>query len=79
MRGRVLPIGGVKEKILAAKTAGITKVIVPKENERDVARLEAEITEGMEVVYAETMEDVLKTAFTKSVEKGKKTGENKKR
>ncbi|MBQ3037021.1 MAG: endopeptidase La, partial [Lachnospiraceae bacterium] len=79
LRGRVLPIGGVKEKILAAKTAGITKVIVPKENERDVARLEAEITEGMEVVYAETMEDVLKTAFTKSVEKGKKTGENKKR
>ena len=79
LRGRVLPIGGVKEKILAAKTAGITKVIVPKENERDVVRLEAEITEGMEVVYAETMEDVLKTAFMKSVEKGKKTGENKKR
>lgn len=79
LRGRVLPIGGVKEKILAAKTAGITKVIVPKENERDVVRLEAEITEGMEVVYAETMEDVLRTAFTKSIEKGKKTGENKKR
>ncbi len=79
LRGRVLPIGGVKEKILAAKMAGITKVIVPKENERDVIRLEAEITEGMEVVYAETMEDVLRTAFTKSVEKGKKTGENKKR
>ena len=79
LRGRVLPIGGVKEKILAAKTAGITKVIVPKENERDVVRLETEITEGMEVVYAETMEDVLKTAFTKSIEKGKKTGENKKR
>ena len=79
LRGRVLPIGGVKEKILAAKMAGITKVIVPKENERDVVRLEAEITEGMEVVYAETMEDVLRTAFTKSIEKGKKTGENKKR
>lgn len=79
LRGRVLPIGGVKEKILAAKMAGITKVIVPKENERDVIRLEAEITDGMEVVYAETMEDVLKTAFTGSIEKGKKTGENKKR
>ncbi|MBQ8246972.1 MAG: endopeptidase La [Lachnospiraceae bacterium] len=79
LRGRVLPIGGVKEKILAAKMAGITKVIVPKENERDVLRLEAEITDGMEVVYAETMDDVLKTAFTKSIEKGKKTGENKKR
>lgn len=79
LRGRVLPIGGVKEKILAAKTAGITKVIVPKENERDVVRLEAEITEGMEVIYAETMEEVLRHAFIKSVEKGKKTGENKKR
>ena len=79
LRGRVLPIGGVKEKILAAKMAGITKVIVPKENERDVVRLEAEITEGMEVVYAETMEDVLSHAFTKNIEKGKKTGENKKR
>ena len=79
LRGRVLPIGGVKEKILAAKMAGITKVIVPKENERDVIKLEDEITEGMEVVYAETMEDVLGHAFTKSIEKGKKSGENKKR
>ncbi len=79
LRGRVLPIGGVKEKILAAKMAGITKVIVPKDNERDVVRLEEEITEGMEVVYAETMEDVLSHAFTKSIEKGKKSGENKKR
>lgn len=79
LRGRVLPIGGVKEKILAAKMAGITKVIVPKENERDVVRLEDEITEDMEVVYAETMEDVLKTAFIRGIEKGKKNGENKKR
>lgn len=79
LRGRVLPIGGVKEKILAAKMAGITKVIVPKDNERDVVRLEKEITEGMEVVYAETMEDVLSHAFTAKIEKGKKTGENKKR
>lgn len=79
LRGRVLPIGGVKEKILAAKMAGITKVIVPKDNERDVIRLEAEIVEGMEVVYAESMEDVLSHAFTGSIGKGKKSGENKKR
>ncbi len=79
LRGRVLPIGGIKEKILAAKMAGITKVIVPKENERDVVRLEAEITEGMEVVYAETMEEILRHAFVRAIEKGKKTGENKKR
>lgn len=79
LRGRVLPIGGVKEKILAAKMAGITKVLLPKENERDVIRLEAEITEAMEVVYVETMEEVIAHAFTKSIEKGKKTNENKKR
>lgn len=79
LRGRVLPIGGVKEKILAAKMAGITKVLLPKENERDVIRLEAEITKDMEVVYVETMEDVIAHAFTKSIEKGKKTNENKKR
>ena len=79
LRGRVLPIGGVKEKILAAKMAGITKVLVPKDNERDVVRLEAEILEGMEIVYADTMEDVLKHAFTARIEKGKKTNENKKR
>ena len=79
LRGRVLPIGGVKEKILAAKIAGITKVIIPGENEGDVVALEPEITEGMEVVYVANMEEVIKTAFVTSVEKGKKTGENKKR
>ena len=79
LRGRVLPIGGVKEKILAAKMAGITKVLVPKDNERDVVRLEEEITEDMEVVFVENMEDVICHAFTKPIEKGKKSGENKKR
>ncbi len=79
LRGRVLPIGGVKEKILAAKMAGITKVLVPKDNERDVIRLESEIKEDMEVVYVETMEEVIAHAFTRSIEKGKKANENKKR
>ena len=63
LRGRVLPIGGLKEKILAAKLAKIQTVIVPKKNEKDIDELEKEITEGIEIVFAETMEDVLKTAL----------------
>ena len=60
LRGRVLPIGGLKEKILAAKMAGIKLVIVPVENKRDIEELEAEITEDLKIVFASTMEDVLK-------------------
>ncbi len=78
LRGRVLPIGGLKEKILAAKSAGITKVLVPLENRPDVEKLESEITEGMEIVLVETMEEVVKHSFTIPLEKGKKN-ENKKR
>lgn len=63
LRGRVLAIGGLKEKLLAAKQAGITTVIVPEENRADVAEIQAEITDGMEFVYAESMKTVLKTAF----------------
>ena len=63
LRGRVLPIGGLKEKILAAKLAKIQTVIVPKKNEKDIDELEKEIIEGIEIVFAETMEDVLKTAL----------------
>ena len=60
LRGRVLPIGGLKEKSLAAKMAGIKLVIVPVENKRDIEELEAEITEDIKIVFASTMEDVLK-------------------
>jgi len=66
LRGRVLPIGGLKEKILAAKIAGIKKVIVPKENEKDVREIEREILSGIEVVYVETMKEVLKHALLNS-------------
>ncbi len=62
LRGRVLPIGGLKEKLLAARLAGITRVIVPKENEPDVQELEEEITGGMEIVFAGEMKKVLDTA-----------------
>lgn len=63
LRGKVLPIGGLKEKLLAAKTAGIKKVLVPAENRKDVEEISAEITEGLELVYVETMEEVLEHAL----------------
>ena len=63
LRGRVLPIGGVKEKTLAAKNAGIKTICVPKKNEKDMDEISEEIKQGLEIVYVETMEDVLKTAF----------------
>ncbi len=63
LRGRVLPVGGLKEKLLAAKNAGMKTVIVPKKNRRDIEELSREITGGMEIVYAETMDEVLANAF----------------
>lgn len=64
LRGKVLPIGGLKEKLLAAKTAGIKKVLVPAKNRKDVAEISKEIVGGLEIVYVETMEDVLAHALT---------------
>ena len=69
LRGRVLPIGGLKEKLLAAKVAKIKTVVVPVKNRKDVEEMDAEIYEGMEIVYAEVMEDVLKTALVQMPEK----------
>ncbi len=63
LRGRVLPIGGLKEKILAAKTAGIKQVILPEKNRRDVEDIAPEILEGIELFYVCSMEDVLQHAF----------------
>lgn len=63
LRGRVLPIGGLKEKLLAAKSAGIEKVLIPFENQADVEEMEKEIIEGLEIVPVKTMEEVLKQAL----------------
>lgn len=63
LRGRVLPIGGLKEKLLAAKNAGIKTVLVPKKNLADVEELSQEITKGLEILPVEHMEEVLKAAF----------------
>ena len=65
LRGRVLPIGGLKEKILAAKNAGIKTVLVPKKNEKDIEEISAEIKRGIEIVFVENMEQVIEQAFVK--------------
>ncbi len=65
LRGRVLPIGGLKEKLLAAKNAGISTVCVPKKNEKDVEEIQEEIKKGLKLVFVESMRDVLETAFVK--------------
>ena len=64
LRGNVLPIGGLKEKLLAAKMAGIETVLVPKENEKDVIEIDNEIKEGMQIVFVSEMKEVFEQAFT---------------
>ena len=63
LRGRVLPIGGLKEKILAAKMAHIEKVLVPDKNKPEIGELSKEITKGLEIKFVSTMEEVLKEAL----------------
>ena len=66
LRGRVLPIGGLKEKLLAALRGGITKVLIPKENEKDIAEVPDNIKEGLEIIPVETMDEVLHHALQKA-------------
>ena len=65
LRGRVFPIGGLKEKTLAAKNAGIKTICVPKKNEKDIDEISPEIKKGLEIVLVEQMKDVLDVAFVK--------------
>lgn len=69
LRGRVLPIGGLKEKLLAARMAHIEKVLVPAKNRPDVEELSREITKGMEIVFVTSMEEVLKEVLLGTAEK----------
>ena len=73
LRGRVLPIGGLKEKLLAAKSAGIRTALIPKENRADVEELSAEITKGLEILTVENMEQVLSHALAEEMEKTEDT------
>lgn len=65
LRGRVLPIGGLKEKILAAKTASIKTVLVPKENRKEILEISKEIKSGLEILFVETMKEVVEYALVK--------------
>ena len=65
LHGNVLPIGGLKEKILAAQNAGIKKIIVPDKNKKDVLDIEAEILENVEIIYVKKMDDVIRRALCK--------------
>ncbi len=69
IRGEVLPIGGLKEKLLAAKRLGIRKVLVPKFNAKDVREFHEEITDGLEIVYVKDMNQVIKEAMIMETEK----------
>ncbi len=64
LRGRVLPIGGLKEKLLAALRGGITKVLIPKENEKDLAEVPDNVKQGLEIIPVETVDEVLALALT---------------
>lgn len=63
LRGRVLPIGGLKEKLLAAKAQNVVEVLVPSKNKKDVAELDTEITSGLIITYVDTMDDVISHAI----------------
>jgi len=63
LRGRVLPVGGLKEKLLAAKKAEIKTVLVPEKNEPEIREIDKEITEGMKIVYVREMQEVLEKAL----------------
>jgi ATP-dependent Lon protease len=65
LRGKALPIGGLKEKLLAALRAGTKTVLIPKENEKDLAEIPDNVKEGLELISVDNVDDVLKVALTK--------------
>ena len=69
LRGRVLPIGGLKEKLLAAHRAGIKEVLIPKENEKDLVDMPKKIIDDIKITPVENADDVLKIALTKELKK----------
>ncbi|MBE5923415.1 MAG: endopeptidase La [Lachnospiraceae bacterium] len=74
LKGNVLPIGGLKEKLLAAKNAGLTKVLVPAENERNVSEIEDEIKSGLDIIYVSRFEEVIEHGIVKRTFALKNTG-----
>lgn len=68
LRGRVLPIGGLKEKLLAALRGGVKTVLIPKENEKDLEEIPENVKEGLEIIPVETADEVLTRALVEPVE-----------
>jgi len=68
LRGRILPIGGLKEKLLAALRGGLTTVVIPKENEKDLAEIPDNVKRGLKIIFINTVEEVLKYAFDKAAD-----------
>jgi ATP-dependent Lon protease len=66
LRGKVLPVGGIKEKVLAAHRAGITRVILPRENAKDLLNLPEEVSRQMQFSFVATVDEVLETALAES-------------
>jgi ATP-dependent Lon protease len=67
LRGKVLPVGGIKEKILAAKRAGIERVVLPERNRRDVDEVEAELLEGLDLEYVGGIDEALQHTLAQVV------------
>jgi ATP-dependent Lon protease len=65
LRGRVLPIGGLKEKLLAALHAGIKRVLIPKDNEKDLAEIPDNVKKGIEIIAVTTVDEVIEHALTR--------------
>jgi ATP-dependent Lon protease len=68
LRGRVLPIGGLKEKLLAALRGGVKTVLIPKDNEKDLAEIPDNVKEGLKIIPVETVEEVLNVALTEPIQ-----------
>ena len=69
LRGRVMEIGGVKEKVIEAHSAGITNVILPKENKKDLEDIPKEVTKDLTFHFVETIDEALRVALTKKIGK----------
>ena len=74
LRGQVLPVGGIKEKVLAAHRAGVKKVLLPKKNEKDIDEIPQNVKDKLEFVLIETAEEALKHALVEEISNGNKKG-----
>lgn len=63
LSGQVLPVGGIKEKVIAAQRSGITKILLPKDNEKDVSDIPEEVRNALTIIHVSTIEEVLKEAL----------------